>query len=216
MPKILYPIFIRYDCDPKDGMLNQSEMYYLFRDMHEDISDSQINTLFHQFDMDQDGRISFEEFIHAIAYVIKKSYNKGIMHSLSLTSMDGDRKLESHSVSFEEEIEEMPKDLANKRPERQQRAIKIRALIMLMLGTTLIMIFSEPLVAVVDEIGNRSNIPSFYISFVVVPVVSNAPEIISTQFYSKKKTRRSITIALSALQGSAVMNNTCVYHILIR
>mmetsp|Transcript_37711 Transcript_37711/g.87834 ORF Transcript_37711/g.87834 Transcript_37711/m.87834 type:complete len:555 (-) Transcript_37711:353-2017(-) len=205
---ILNPIFIKYDCEPKDGMLNQREMHYLFRDMHEDISDAQINTLFHQFDMDQDGRISFDEFVHATAYVIKKSYNRDIQNSLSLQSIDNWKHSGSRSFSFEEEVEEMPKDLANKRPEKQQMVIKIRALVMLISGTTLILLFSEPLVGVMDEIGKRSNIPSFYLSFVIVPFISNAPELISTQFYSRKKTRKSITIALSALQGSAVMNNT--------
>eukprot|EP00588_Corethron_pennatum_P014373 CAMPEP_0194278352 /NCGR_PEP_ID=MMETSP0169-20130528/10414_1 /TAXON_ID=218684 /ORGANISM="Corethron pennatum, Strain L29A3" /LENGTH=505 /DNA_ID=CAMNT_0039022507 /DNA_START=226 /DNA_END=1740 /DNA_ORIENTATION=+ len=204
---ILNPIFLKYDSDPKDGMLNQREMHYLFRDMHEEISETEINTLFHQFDMDRDGRISFDEFIHATAYVIKKSYNKDIVNSLSLQSIEN-WKTSSHSFSFEEEVEEMPKDLANKRPEMQQTVIKVRAVAMLLMGTTLILLFSEPLVAVMEEIAERSKIPSFYVSFVIVPVISNAPEIISTQFYARKKTRKSLTIALSALQGSAVMNNT--------
>eukprot|EP00588_Corethron_pennatum_P014283 CAMPEP_0194275108 /NCGR_PEP_ID=MMETSP0169-20130528/8026_1 /TAXON_ID=218684 /ORGANISM="Corethron pennatum, Strain L29A3" /LENGTH=505 /DNA_ID=CAMNT_0039018493 /DNA_START=250 /DNA_END=1764 /DNA_ORIENTATION=+ len=204
---ILHPIFIKYDCDPKDGMLNQREMHYLFRDMHEDISESQINKLFHQFDMDQDGRISFEEFIHAIAFVLKKSYNKDIAHSLSLSSMSDNDMEFSRSYSHDE-VEEMPKDLANKRPEKQQAVIKSRALVMLAFGTASIILFSEPIVAVLNEIAYRSQIPSFYISFIIVPVISNAPEIISTRFYACKKTRKSITIALSALQGSAVMNNT--------
>jgi len=204
---ILNPIFLKYDSDPKDGMLNQREMHYLFRDMHEEISETEINTLFHQFDMDRDGRISFDEFIHATAYVIKKSYNKDIVNSLSLQSIEN-WKTSSHSFSFEEEVEEMPKDLANKRPEMQQTVIKVRAVAMLLMGTTLILFFSEPLVAVMEEIAERSKIPSFYVSFVIVPIISNAPEIISTQFYARKKTRKSLTIALSALQGSAVMNNT--------
>mmetsp|Transcript_27114 Transcript_27114/g.54226 ORF Transcript_27114/g.54226 Transcript_27114/m.54226 type:complete len:554 (+) Transcript_27114:390-2051(+) len=204
---ILNPIFLKYDSDPKDGMLNQREMHYLFRDMHEEISETEINTLFHQFDMDKDGRISFDEFIHATAYVIKKSYNKDIVNSLSLQSIEN-WKTASHSFSFEEEVEEMPKDLANKRPEMQQTVIKVRAVAMLLMGTTLILLFSEPLVAVMEEIAERSKIPSFYVSFVIVPIISNAPEIISTQFYARKKTRKSLTIALSALQGSAVMNNT--------
>merc|ERR1740136_347547 len=117
--------------------------------------------------------------------------------------------MDSQSLSFDdEEIEEIPKDLANKSPEKQQAAIKRRACQMLLLGTTLILLFSNPIVAVINEIAVRINIPPFYVSFVILPVISNAPEIISTQFYARKKTRKSLTIALSALQGSAVMNNT--------
>jgi len=208
---ILHPIFIKYDSDPKDGYLNPREMRYLFRDMHENISDTQINTLVHQFDLNHDGRISFEEFIHAMAYFIKNSYNRDIIRSISMGSIDenGIEIMDSQSLSFDdEEIEEIPKDLANKSPELQQAAIKRRACQMLLLGTTLILLFSNPIVAVINEIAVRINIPPFYVSFVILPVISNAPEIISTQFYARKKTRKSITIALSALQGSAVMNNT--------
>eukprot|EP00588_Corethron_pennatum_P013125 CAMPEP_0194265796 /NCGR_PEP_ID=MMETSP0169-20130528/913_1 /TAXON_ID=218684 /ORGANISM="Corethron pennatum, Strain L29A3" /LENGTH=568 /DNA_ID=CAMNT_0039006343 /DNA_START=473 /DNA_END=2179 /DNA_ORIENTATION=+ len=208
---ILNPIFIKYDNDPKDGYLNPREMRYLFRDMHEQISDTQINTLVHQFDLNRDGRISFEEFIHAMAYFIKNSYNRDIIRSISMGSID-DNGLEitdTGSLSFDdEEIEEIPRDLADKSPAVQQAAIKFRAVTLLLLGTALILTFSNPIVAVINEIAVRVDIPPFYVSFVILPVISNAPEIISTQFYAKKKTRKSITIALSALQGSAVMNNT--------
>mmetsp|Transcript_21180 Transcript_21180/g.48083 ORF Transcript_21180/g.48083 Transcript_21180/m.48083 type:complete len:506 (+) Transcript_21180:172-1689(+) len=206
---ILNPIFIKYDREPKDGMLSKREMHHMFRDLHEKISDSQINNLFHQFDIDRDGRISFEEFIYATAFFIKKSY-QGKITPVPSDASSSSSEIEA-SFSYDDgegELEEMPVDLAEQRPEKQQRALKFRAVGQLLLGTFLILVFSDPMVKVFGEVALRINIPPFYVSFVLAPVISNAPEIFASRYYARKKTRRSMTIAFTALQGSAAMNNT--------
>ena len=43
---------------------------------------------------------------------------------------------------------------------------------MMGLGTLLVLIFSDPMVDVLGEIGNRTGIPAFYISFVLAPMAS--------------------------------------------
>jgi hypothetical protein len=42
----------------------------------------------------------------------------------------------------------------------------------------------------------------------LAPVAANASEVIASQYYASKKTRKTITVALSALEGAASMNNT--------
>jgi len=61
-----------------------------------------------------------------------------------------------------------------------------------------------------SEIGTRTGIGSFYIAFVLAPLISNASELIATYNYACRKTEKSISISLTALQGAAVMNNTLV------
>ena len=58
------------------------------------------------------------------------------------------------------------------------------------------------------EVGVRTGIPPFYVSFVIAPLASNASELIASYSYALKKTPKSISIALQALQGAACMNNT--------
>jgi len=58
------------------------------------------------------------------------------------------------------------------------------------------------------EIGNLIKIPAFYISFLLAPLASNASELLASFKYAQKKTRKTITISLTALEGAAVMNNT--------
>ena len=61
---------------------------------------------------------------------------------------------------------------------------------------------------VLGELGARTGIPAFYVSFVLAPMASNASELLASYAYAAKKSSKSISISLQALQGAACMNNT--------
>jgi hypothetical protein len=95
-----------------------------------------------------------------------------------------------------------------------------------------VLIFSDPMVEVMSNVGERVSVPPFYISFVLAPLASNASELIASVTYAlsttrslvglpnssapiasliryaRKKTQKTITVALAALEGAACMNNT--------
>ena len=50
--------------------------------------------------------------------------------------------------------------------------------------------------------------PPFYVAFVLAPLASNASELIASVNYASKKSKKTITVALAALEGAACMNNT--------
>jgi len=108
----------------------------------------------------------------------------------------------------DEEEEEMPEDLSELSPEQQLLRVAWRACWMMGLGTLLVLIFSDPMVDVLSEWGNRLNISPFYISFLLAPMASNASELLSAYCYAQKRSQKSITTALSTLVGAACMNNT--------
>lgn len=56
------------------------------------------------------------------------------------------------------------------------------------------------MVDVMGVMGDRTGISSFYISFVLAPLASNASELIAAFNYSLKKTSRTIVISFAALQ----------------
>ena len=97
--------------------------------------------------------------------------------------------------------------------EEQQRRIIQRSFYMMGLGTALVVVFSDPMVAVLSELGVRTSIPAFYISFVLAPLASNISEVIAAYSYSTKKTASTISISFATLLGAAVMNNTFVLGI---
>merc|ERR1711959_164591 len=77
------------------------------------------------------------------------------------------------------------------------------------MGTLLVLLFSDPMVDVLfSEIGVRTDVPGFYISFVLAPLASNASELVAAYAYAQKRTMKSMTISLSTLEGAACMNNT--------
>lgn len=110
----------------------------------------------------------------------------------------------------EEEEEELPEDIKDLSPSEQQYRIKMRSATMMATGTLLVLVISDPMVDVLSEIGSRTGIPAFYVSFVLAPLASNACELIAAYNYSMKKTPQSISISLATLLGAAIMNNTFV------
>jgi len=75
-------------------------------------------------------------------------------------------------------------------------------------GTALILVFSDPMVDVMSNMGSRLSIPPFYIAFALAPLASNASELLASFAYASKKTKKTITVSLAALEGAACMNNT--------
>ena len=108
----------------------------------------------------------------------------------------------------EDEEEEMPDDIANLPPEKQQRAIKMRAFTLMFFGTVLVLIFADPMVGALNKFGAITGIPAFFVAFILAPLASNASEILAAYSFGLKKTEKHITISFAQLQGAACMNNT--------
>jgi Ca2+/Na+ antiporter len=212
--------FRTYDKDG-NGKLDRSETAVFFRDFHETISEEEMESLFARYDADKSGVIDFHEFI-GLAYSLiktqesKKGHASTSNNNSNNLSSTGDRAInvDIHRAAIadnalaEVEEEEVPAEFTDLSPEEQQTAIKKRAFLMLLAGTVLVLIFSDPMVDVFSEIGKRTNIPPFYVSFILAPLASNASEVLSTMYYATKKTRKTITVSFTALEGAACMNNT--------
>jgi Ca2+/Na+ antiporter len=108
----------------------------------------------------------------------------------------------------EEEEEQPPDDLADLPADTQRRRIILRSLRLMFTGTALVLLFSDPMVDVLSEVGEVLHISPFYVSFVLAPLASNASEFIASYAYAQKKSRKTITISLTSLLGAATMNNS--------
>merc|ERR1712209_18234 len=103
--------------------------------------------------------------------------------------------------------DEDQEDEADISPEEQQKRIKQRAFSMMGLGTLLVVVFSDPAVDLLSRMGAILNVSSFYVSFLLAPMASNASELVAAANYAAKKTMKSMTTSLSTLEGAGVMNN---------
>lgn len=75
-------------------------------------------------------------------------------------------------------------------------------------GLLLVLIFSDPMVGVMNELGSVLGISNFYIGFTLAPIASNASELLATYAYASKKTISGIQTAHSTCLGAGCMNNT--------
>jgi Ca2+/Na+ antiporter len=202
---ILGDAFRAYDQDG-NGSLSKKEFNMFLTDFHESIDPATLDNVFNEFDSDCSGNIDYNEFIGACYVIIKSNGSTKSRRATEIVRKNIFQNLEE--IEAEEDEEEVPKELSALSPEEQQFVIMRRAFSMLFLGTAIVLIFSDPMVEVLSEIATRVNIPPFYVSFVLAPVAANASEVIASQYYAAKKTRKTITVALTALEGAASMNNT--------
>ncbi|KAF0683134.1 Aste57867_24822 [Aphanomyces stellatus] len=216
MSGILKPFYKKYD-NNGDGTMDPTEFRLLFTDFNENISHEALEREFHTADTNGSGFIEFHEFVVAVINLLQRKAAAGDLARLApegrttptardaAADDDDDGNIQ---VDDEEEEEEVPSDLLHLTVDEQQRRIKIRAATMMAVGTAVVLLFSDPMVDVLSEIGARTGVPPFYVSFVLAPLASNASELIASYNYAAKKTSKTITISLSALLGAACMNNT--------
>jgi len=217
LKEILRDPFNKYDED-RNGTLDRSEVKTLLRDFHETISDDEFEVMFYKSDKDGDGTIDFDEFISICYTFITMQQNQRMRIELA-QQYDLENPLhKSNNISHkvmnsmfseeDEEEEDIPEDIVDLEPEEQQAIIKKRAIFYLTIGTVVVLAFSDPMVDVMQQIGKRLNLAPFYVAFVLAPIAANISEVIASLFYAKKKTRKTISISLTALEGAACMNNT--------
>jgi Ca2+/Na+ antiporter len=226
--ELLLDMFKRYDVN-RNNQLERWEVELILTDMHDDkISKEALDEAFNKFDTDGDGTLNFDEFIGAMYNIVVERITTGkndgvaanaLMNdsiSFQRNDLNNSSKNESELVADEEdEAEELPEGLSNLTPEQQQTQIKRRAFAYLFVGTFLVVMFSDPMVDVLQEVAVKVNIPPFYVSFVLAPLASNASEVIASMYYATKKTRKTMTVSMTALEGAASMNNTFCLSILL-
>jgi Ca2+/Na+ antiporter len=208
LKQILWDAFQAYDKD-LNGKLEQHEIKAFLRDFNENISEEEILEVRRRVDSNNDDYVSFEEFITMAYHLILSSHRRDERDDsdrYSANAQVSDGLFSSGDDGAEEE--EVPADFTDLSPEEQQKAIKWRAFKMLSIGTVMVIYFSDPMVDVMHQIAVRTKISPFYVSFVLAPLASNASEVVASMFYAAKKTRKTMTVSLSALEGAACMNNT--------
>lgn len=198
---ILSKFFSKYDVN-KDGQIDLHELTQLLIDLNED--PKLAKHVMTSMDVDHSGKLSFDEFCSAMRSRLAGELNLQKLKSVGASSGPSDA-----AADDDDEFEDvMPDDLANLSPEEQQKRIIMRSAWMLLLGTCLVLAFSDPMVDALTGFGYVIGVPPFYVAFVLAPLASNASEILSAYQYACKRTRSTLTISLSTLQGAACMNNT--------
>eukprot|EP00658_Telonema_sp_P-2_P044636 TRINITY_DN3252_c0_g1_i9.p1 TRINITY_DN3252_c0_g1~~TRINITY_DN3252_c0_g1_i9.p1 ORF type:complete len:543 (+),score=181.11 TRINITY_DN3252_c0_g1_i9:127-1755(+) len=225
LTKILKMFFKRYDKDG-DKVCDKHLLPVLLSDLGEDMTPEDHNDLLNKMDTNHDGQVTFEEFKTQIINFLKDRDEETIKHEMTrlatgscVDDIEGKDSYGAASGDAEEEDEEEEPEIPpswNSLPaEEKERRIKRRAYWLMAGGLALIMIFSDPMVDVLSEVGSRIHVGTFYVSFVLAPLASNSSEVFAAYVYGSKKTRTGTTTACETLVGAAIMNNTFVLFVFL-
>jgi Ca2+/Na+ antiporter len=179
----------------------------------------------------KDGKISLNEFKHAINTWVREGRSKHENENENAKSdhtkvealevNNNNTEIDQKLIPFSHKSEISLKNIDGEKEDAQEEEdeeeefweltdtqIKLKACFLLLVGTAVCTIFSDPMVDVISSVGTKMNISPFYISFVITPLASNASEVIAGLMFAKKKTTESITLTLATLHGAATMNST--------
>lgn len=83
------------------------------------------------------------------------------------------------------------------------RSTTIKAVLLLLLGAGIAAAFADPLVDAVNNFSSATSIPSFFISFIALPLATNSSEAVSAIIFAKGKKLRSASLTFSEVCSSS-------------
>ncbi|XP_009354324.2 sodium/calcium exchanger NCL-like [Pyrus x bretschneideri] len=205
---IIQKLFKTLDQD-SDGYLNTSDLRSLiigiqFDDIDINIDEAIIQVM-KDFDTSHDSKIDEDEFFRGISRWLNKAKRAAIMdrgkipQSMKLLE-EYDQKTKKEYDQFGDQIDEVVEDVKNAKWHAS------KAVVLLFLGTIVAAAVADPLVDAVDNFSTATSIPSFFISFVVLPFASSS-EIVTTLIFVSRKKQRTASLAYSEIYGSVTMSN---------
>ncbi|CAN6570291.1 unnamed protein product [Malus baccata var. baccata] len=205
---IIQKLFKTLDQD-SDGYLNTSDLRSLiigiqFDDIDINIDEAIIQVM-RDFDTSHDSKIDEDEFFRGISRWLNKAKREAIMdrgkipQSMKLLE-EYDQKTKKEYDQFGDQIDEVVEDVKNAKWHAS------KAVLLLFLGTIVAAAVADPLVDAVDSFSTATSIPSFFISFVVLPFASSS-EIVTTLIFVSRKKQRTASLAYSEIYGSVTMSN---------
>lgn len=86
--------------------------------------------------------------------------------------------------------------------------ISFKAILLLLLGTLLAAAFADPLVDAVDNFSLATSIPSFFISFIAMPLATNSSEAVSAIIFATRKKQRTSSLTFSEVGVSTYVTKS--------
>ncbi|XWS10957.1 hypothetical protein CRYUN_Cryun38cG0042900 [Craigia yunnanensis] len=209
--EIIKKLFETID-ENQDGSLSTSELKaFIIGIRFEEIDldqDDAVRKVMEDFDTSLDSLVQVEEFVKGITkWINEAKQTKGVyLEPNSGTFKFIDRfhqqtKREHDLLGLEQQSDEVVEGVEN------PGWISFKAVLMLLLGTIIAAAFADPLVDVVDNFSDATGIPTFFISFIALPLATNSSEAVSAIIFASRKKKRTASLTFSELYGAVTMNN---------
>lgn len=199
--------FDALDAD-NNGYLSLKELDLVFRvtlDKYSAHGGLDARHILKEFDSTGDGVISKTEFKTGMHKWVE-SLN---MHeSRTLDDASQDAEGEYYELTKSDDDDDDDDDEENSGGNKTKSQIVRKAVLYLMSGTVLAAVVADPLVDAVNAFSTATSIPSFFISFVVLPLASNSSEAVSSIVFASRKKKKNISLTFSQIYGAVTVNNT--------
>ncbi|MCD7448884.1 hypothetical protein HAX54_046978 [Datura stramonium] len=181
----------------KDNVISRTELKELICNIKfgpaPSDADEKVDRIIKQFDESGDEMISVEEFVTGFSQCL---HDVGHQSHLPPESKD----------DIYQKNWEMTEKLLQKDTDRSAIAWT-KAILLLVIGIVILGLLAEPLIKSVGSFSRAINVPSFFISFILVPLATNARIAISAINEASRKKQRTNSLTLSEIYGGVFINN---------
>ncbi|XXG66744.1 hypothetical protein AAC387_Pa06g0257 [Persea americana] len=202
---VIEKLFHRLDVN-HDGHVSSQELTALiigidFSNIDLDEEDA-VDKVMDDFDTSGDRLIDLKEFFNGISRWLEEAKRSVVQGGSSTNKYD-----DFHVKTLEEYY-----DMADSRDEIAEGVetatrVSIKAGLMLLLGTVIATAFADPLVDSVTNFSNATNIPSFFISFIAMPLATDSSEAFSLIISASGKKQRYTSLTFSEIYGGVTINS---------
>lgn len=212
--EIVDKIFKTIDTDNDDhltkGELKAFVIGIRFEEIDLDLdANDAVDKIMAVFDTSRDDRLSKEEFGKGIEGWLKKavrsgkgSNRKNVVDTMKFIDQAGYQAKEEHEQLLEGEQSDAVAEVVE-----NVKMTSLKAVGLLILGTAIAAAFADPLVDAVDNFSDATGIPTFFISFIVLPLATNSSEAVSAIIFASRKKQETASLTFSELYGAVTMNN---------
>ncbi|KAF7141178.1 hypothetical protein RHSIM_Rhsim06G0204500 [Rhododendron simsii] len=204
---IIRRLFEGIDLD-KDNCISQSELRLLvgdikFHNVSLD-SDEVVDKLMEELDISGDQMINEEEFVTGVSKWLHASKNQAPTPTST----------EAPDETYQKKWEETDFLVEGKTVDRSLWAW-MKAIMLLVAGIAILAVLAEPLIESVQSFSQSATLPSFFISFILVPLATNARGAISAITAARRKKPRTTSLTFSEIYGGVFMNNVLGLTVLL-
>ncbi|OMO74857.1 Calcium-binding EF-hand [Corchorus capsularis] len=206
-------LFEKIDSDG-DNWISQQELREVIMDVKFGKvpwnADEVVAKVIEELDARGDKRIDEEEFINGISRWLKTSQNE--------VPPSPTPSIETEDDIFQKTWEETDKLVDEGSINGGVVASEwtwIKAIMKMGIGFIILAVLAEPLIYSVHSFSKAANLPSFFISFILVPLTTNARAAISAIKAAWHKKPRTTSLTFSEIYGGVFMNNILGFAVLL-
>lgn len=209
--EIVDRLFKTFD-ENNDGYMTARELKAFLVGIHFEEKDMDpgeaVDKVMADFDTSRDDRLSKDEFREGIKKWVRHAMRSGQRSSIrnfGTMKLFGDAHRQAKE-EYEQLSGGVPSDEVVEGVENA-KTTSLKAVGLMVLGTVIAAVFADPLVDAVDNFSDATGIPTFFISFIALPLATNASEAVSAIIFASRKKQRTSSLTFSELYGAVTMNN---------